>query len=286
MYLLTWQCSCGSKRVKYLNLYSALSWSASNALPLPVSRHWYPQANPTARHSAKTARPRIQVGISRDMPVYSPAYAGYSFSRGRLRLSKPGCLALCRGGLPLRSIGTNCLLHCGHLTVSANSEGRLRLSKPGCLVLCRGGLPLRSFGTNCLLHCGRRTVSANSEGSWKRFCLSRTTRLHSFSAHFMSHQVINVCYYSFNFWRLFSDCQVTMCLADCWVHNIGSLDDLTCWLEWCTIFEFHSRSLVYVYGSLHPEYDQAMNNLGNLYKDRGQLVEAEQLLSQAVSIRY
>jgi len=38
--------------------------------------------------------------------------------------------------------------------------------------------------------------------------------------------------------------------------------------------------------SLHPEYDQAMNNLGNLYKDRGQYLEAEHLLSSAVSIRY
>jgi len=39
-------------------------------------------------------------------------------------------------------------------------------------------------------------------------------------------------------------------------------------------------------GSLHPGYDQAMNNLGNIYKDRGQLMEAEQLLSQAVNVRY
>jgi len=39
------------------------------------------------------------------------------------------------------------------------------------------------------------------------------------------------------------------------------------------------------YARLHPQYDQALNNLGNLYKDRGQLLEAEQLLSQAVNIR-
>ena len=26
------------------------------------------------------------------MPVYYPAYVGYSFSLGRLRLSRPGCL--------------------------------------------------------------------------------------------------------------------------------------------------------------------------------------------------
>jgi len=39
------------------------------------------------------------------------------------------------------------------------------------------------------------------------------------------------------------------------------------------------------YISLNPQYDQAMNNLGNIYKDRGQLMEAEKLLSEAVAIR-
>jgi len=78
------------KKVKYVDLYNALSRSASNALPFPVSRRWSPQANPTARHSANTARPRIRVGVSRDMPVYCAAYAGYSFSLGRIRLSRPG----------------------------------------------------------------------------------------------------------------------------------------------------------------------------------------------------
>jgi len=47
----------------------------------------------------------------------------------------------------------------------------------------------------------------------------------------------------------------------------------------------YSMFLCVCHGSLHPEYDQAMNNLGNLYKDRGQLSEAERLLSQAVNIR-
>ena len=52
------------------------------------------------------------------------------------------------------------------------------------------------------------------------------------------------------------------------------------------IFGFlYSMFLSVRYGSLHPEYDQAMNNLGNLYKDRGQLTEAEHLLLQAVNIR-
>ena len=36
---------------------------------------------------------------------------------------------------------------------------------------------------------------------------------------------------------------------------------------------------------LNKDYDQAMNNLGNILKEKGQLVEAEQLLLNAVSIR-
>ncbi|CAB3380082.1 Hypothetical predicted protein [Cloeon dipterum] len=36
---------------------------------------------------------------------------------------------------------------------------------------------------------------------------------------------------------------------------------------------------------LHPEYEQAMNNLGNLLRDGGHLNEAESLLTQAVTIR-
>ncbi|XP_053391132.1 protein O-mannosyl-transferase TMTC4-like [Mercenaria mercenaria] len=37
--------------------------------------------------------------------------------------------------------------------------------------------------------------------------------------------------------------------------------------------------------TLNPEYDQAMNNLGNILKDKDELFEAEQLLERAVSIR-
>jgi len=44
----------------------------------------------------------IQVGVSRDMPVYSPGYARYSFSLGMLRVSMPGCLVSRRGGLPVQ----------------------------------------------------------------------------------------------------------------------------------------------------------------------------------------
>lgn len=36
---------------------------------------------------------------------------------------------------------------------------------------------------------------------------------------------------------------------------------------------------------LNDEYDQAMNNLGNIMKERGELIEAERLLTKAVSIR-
>lgn len=37
---------------------------------------------------------------------------------------------------------------------------------------------------------------------------------------------------------------------------------------------------------MHPTYVHAMNNLGNILKERNELVEAEQLLSKAVSIQY
>jgi len=56
-----------------MDLCSALSVIASDALWLPVSWHWSLQTNPTARHSANTTRPWIRVGVSRDMLVYSPS---------------------------------------------------------------------------------------------------------------------------------------------------------------------------------------------------------------------
>lgn len=37
---------------------------------------------------------------------------------------------------------------------------------------------------------------------------------------------------------------------------------------------------------LHPEYDQAMNNLANILKERGDLGEAERLLVEATTIRW
>ena len=42
--------------------------------------------------------------------------------------------------------------------------------------------------------------------------------------------------------------------------------------------------LLYIY-RLNPDYDQAMNNLGNLLKDQDELPEAERLLERAVEIR-
>ena len=53
---------------------------------------------------ANTARLRIRASVSRDVPVYSPAFAEYSFlipTEGWLRLSRPGCLFLRRDGLPV-----------------------------------------------------------------------------------------------------------------------------------------------------------------------------------------
>lgn len=36
---------------------------------------------------------------------------------------------------------------------------------------------------------------------------------------------------------------------------------------------------------LNPQYDQAMNNLGNILKEKNELIEAEELLEKAVSVR-
>ena len=62
------------KIVKYVDLYSASSRSASNALPLPVSRRWSPQANPTVKHQRTLRDHMIRVSVSRDMPVYSSSW--------------------------------------------------------------------------------------------------------------------------------------------------------------------------------------------------------------------
>ena len=60
-------------RVKYVDLYSASSRSAANALPHSVSWRSSPQANSTARHQQTMRDHAIRVGVSRDMPVYSPS---------------------------------------------------------------------------------------------------------------------------------------------------------------------------------------------------------------------
>jgi len=89
------------KKVKYVHLYSASSRSASNALPLPVSRRWSLQANPTARHQRTLRDHVIRAGVSRNMPVtVSPPFSpGTHSSLGRHRLSRPGCLVPRRDGL-------------------------------------------------------------------------------------------------------------------------------------------------------------------------------------------
>ncbi|KAG8224300.1 hypothetical protein J437_LFUL007240 [Ladona fulva] len=45
---------------------------------------------------------------------------------------------------------------------------------------------------------------------------------------------------------------------------------------------YHYREAI----RLHPDYDQAMNNLANLLKDSGALIEAESLLRRAVTLRH
>jgi len=90
---------------------------ASNVLPLPVSRRWSPVASHSARQSANTARPRTRADVSRDMSVYCPSFHQVlitactfqvcqvlipAWTDGRLRLSRPGCLVPCRGGLPVQ----------------------------------------------------------------------------------------------------------------------------------------------------------------------------------------
>ena len=56
-------------KVKYVDLYSASSRSASNVLPFPVSRRWSLQANPTARHQRTLRDHVIRVGAPRDMQI-------------------------------------------------------------------------------------------------------------------------------------------------------------------------------------------------------------------------
>lgn len=52
------------------------------------------------------------------------------------------------------------------------------------------------------------------------------------------------------------------------------------------VFNFVAFFFFFFFPRLHPTYVHAMNNLGNILKERNELVEAEQLLSKAVSIQY
>ena len=51
-------------------------------------------------------------------------------------------------------------------------------------------------------------------------------------------------------------------------------------------FIYGFKAAVIFCWSLNPTYDQAMNNLGNIYKDKQNFPEAHRLLSSAVLVRY
>jgi len=86
-------------------LYSASSQSASNVLPLPVHRCWSPQASPPARYQ-RTLRDHgyrlAYHAICLFTPQLLPGTHSSLITEGRLRLSRPGCLVLHRGGLPIQ----------------------------------------------------------------------------------------------------------------------------------------------------------------------------------------
>ena len=66
-------------KVKYVDLYSASSWSTSNALPFPVSRRWSSQAIPTAKHQRHCDTTWYGLVYHAICLFTPPAYAGYSF---------------------------------------------------------------------------------------------------------------------------------------------------------------------------------------------------------------
>jgi len=62
-------------------------------------------SQPYSQASANTARPWIRGGLSCDMHVYCPSFHRVLIQPAtevRLRLSRPGCLVLRRGGLPVQ----------------------------------------------------------------------------------------------------------------------------------------------------------------------------------------
>ena len=58
---------------------------------------------------------------------------------------------------------------------------------------------------------------------------------------------------------------------------------------WCLVSIYRKNFVLLVFVSsaprLHPTYVHAMNNLGNILKEREELAEAETLLSRAVAIQ-
>jgi len=74
---------------------------AFNALPFPICHHSSPLPSPSAKHQPTC---KTMDHVSRAVSVYFPSFCWVLIRKpteGWLRLSRPGCLVLCRGGLPI-----------------------------------------------------------------------------------------------------------------------------------------------------------------------------------------
>ena len=90
-----------------VELYSASSKHASDVLPLPVRRHWSLLASPYSQAPAPHCKTTdTDWCITRCASVYSPSFRRVLISAylQRLRLSRPGCLVLRRGSLPISRV--------------------------------------------------------------------------------------------------------------------------------------------------------------------------------------
>lgn len=52
------------------------------------------------------------------------------------------------------------------------------------------------------------------------------------------------------------------------------------------MFSYLTNFITMMVHRLAPSYDQALNNLGNLYKEQGNFTLAEEYLWKALSVRY
>ena len=127
-----------------MDLYNASSQTASNVLPVPFPILRHSGVNVSQRRACLLSRLSLGTQCACPMPM-----------EGWFRLSRPGCLVLHKGGLPIlkkvTNPGSNRAWHRVTTLISAAfsgysmclpMEGWLRLSRPGCLVLHRGGLPV------------------------------------------------------------------------------------------------------------------------------------------------